>query len=95
MALSVIIRNVPRGIDNEFEFHIGEKRRDIISFEEVTLVQADGDELDYIATYFTNIPLAWRHNPQGERHHTKVLKNIQVWHGDFAKFIYYNFNWSK
>jgi len=55
--------------------HIGEP---IVFFDgdDVTEVQADGDELEHIRHKFTNIPMSTR--------------NLVVWYGDMAKFIVEN-----
>lgn len=58
----------------EITWHTGEKnplslenRRDIVE------IQADGDELEYIQSKFTNIPMS--------------TNRVINWYGDIAKFI--------
>lgn len=55
-------------------WHVG---ADIPYFNEshtVTVVQADGDELEYITANCYNIPV-------------NVKKRVNRWHGEFANFI--------
>ena len=63
------------GVPSRLVWHIGEKivldRKDI---EQITEVQADGDELLYIKHTFTNLPM-------------HISRVVQSWYGDTAKFI--------
>lgn len=61
-------------IGDNITWHIGEKKTMVIG---ILSIQADGDELDYIITNFTNIP------------HHKTAR-VQTWFGDMATFIYTN-----
>lgn len=46
-----------------------------LTVEMVNIIQADGDELEYIKQRFANIPIA---------------HGICIWRGDMAKFIWEN-----
>lgn len=58
------------------EWHVGERPPKNRTLYDCYLIQADGDELDYILSNFSNIP--------------KTNKKLQVWTGDFANFIWQN-----
>lgn len=53
------------------------KQHEVVEGGEVVMVQADGHELAYILTHFTNIPVSDA---------TRVMQ----WYGDHAKFIAHN-----
>lgn len=46
-------------------------------YDEIVLIQADGHELQFLIDNSINLPLAKN-------------KSVQTWHGDLAKFIYFN-----
>jgi hypothetical protein len=56
-------------------WHVGEKMSKI-NFDEIAGVQADCDELYFIISSFSNIPYS--------------EKRVQIWRGDFARFIVEN-----
>lgn len=65
------------------EWHIGEKLPSTL-FDKMenggykpTLVQADGDELEWLGRNFTGLPRA-----------QPVMNPVQRWRGDFAAFIF-------
>lgn len=64
-------------------WHVGEPAPMMLG--EVLEVQADGDELSHILCNSTGLPVATRtvSNQTGPR-------RVQIWHGDFAKFIVAN-----
>lgn len=53
----------------------------IINGRDVSYIQASGDELRYILTYISNIPIP---NPVL---HERVQPDKVSWYGDHAKFI--------
>ncbi|KKN81554.1 hypothetical protein LCGC14_0318130 [marine sediment metagenome] len=59
--------------DKIFEWHVREGRPGV-NLEQVDEIQADGDELEYIKTNFTNLPMA-------------PLKKVVRWRGEHARFI--------
>ena len=61
----------------EREWHVGQKIPAIVS--DVVEVQADGDELKFILDNFYNIPAL---RPEAAP--------VQLWKGEFARFIYDN-----
>lgn len=63
--------------ENVVEKHVGSNLL-IACEEEVTSVQADGHELEYIKQYFTGLPM----------HNGRVVS----WYGDHANFIAHNWN---
>lgn len=70
------------------EWHVGEKvpedvivhpggREEFYRFQDVSEIQADGDELEYIKTNFSHLPM---------RNHQRIVQ----WKGALAQFIYDN-----
>jgi len=58
----------------EIIWHCGTQPPTIYDYEEVLLVQADGDELEVVCNTFNNLPC-----PKN--------KNVVVWTGDLASLI--------
>lgn len=72
---------------NSIYKYIGDKINltDYVPYMQMPVIQADGDELQYILRHFVGIPTAgsvkdamWSRN------------NIMIWTGDYARFICYN-----
>lgn len=61
-------------IYQQVDWVIGQKSKWLPPVDAVTMVQADGEELDYIYNNTLNFPQA------------QFVKR-QMWHGDLAKFI--------
>lgn len=60
------------------DWWINSKGPELAADDEIISVQADGDELDYVKVMFTNIPF-------------NNSCRVQIWHGEFARFIIRNF----
>jgi hypothetical protein len=61
---------------HHYQWHVGKTKPKRQTVSNVQMVQADGDELNYIHMYFSNIPFTG--------------KPVVRWHGDLAKFIVEN-----
>lgn len=63
--------------DGEISWHVGNGPLNMPFSKKVIMIQADGDELEYILDEFSNLP----------RNH---LKRVIKWFGDDAMFIAHN-----
>jgi hypothetical protein len=70
-------------IDDEISWHVGEKFPRITDHVTPTLIQADGDELDYILLRTEHVRKAGGKDGKG---YARVMK----WFGEDAKFILHN-----
>lgn len=81
MALYILFQtNAPHGQKRDSgPWHVGDKSKPATQsvFETVVSVQADGDELKFIAIDFRNIVIP-------------THKSLVTWNGEMAQFIYDN-----
>ena len=73
--LYIVVSAKPGDKSNpEYQWHVGDEKPKV--YDTVIEVQADSDELDFIAVKFQNIPMA--------------KQAVVTWKGDMAQFIYDN-----
>lgn len=64
-----------KGTVNKFEWYIDQAKPKLEGPHMIMLLQADGDELEYIIQALHNLPFCY---------------SICRWHGNFAQFVYEN-----
>jgi len=77
MMYITVQKNAPHGEKRELYWHVRELKPYREMGETVIDIQADGDELDYIHDFFTNLP-------------SRPKARVVVWLAPFAQFIYDN-----